>query len=112
MFLTLMLTGLRRFGLLDLRWSAVAHLTSSLRVVESKSEEGERSIALSPTLAEALWQHHRRTPYKGDEDRVFSHQQRGSRIDHESYASKFRAALKAAGIRDFVRPFYDAATRV
>jgi integrase len=107
MFLTLVLTGIRRFELLDLRWRDIDHLASRLRVAESKSEEGERSIALSPTLAEALWQHHRTTAYKADDDRVFCHPTRGSRIDHEWYAGEFRAALKAAGITDYVRPFHD-----
>jgi hypothetical protein len=29
-------------------------------------------------------------------------------IDHEWYAGEFRAALKRAGITDYVRPFHDA----
>jgi integrase len=54
-FLTLMLTGIRRFELQGLRWRDVDLIESALRIRESKSEEGERAIALSPTLAEALW---------------------------------------------------------
>jgi hypothetical protein len=40
----------------------------------SKTEQGVRSIALSPALAEALWQHRRGSTFKGDDERVFCHQ--------------------------------------
>jgi integrase len=83
MFLTLILTGLRRFELLDLRWRDVDLVASRLRVVESKSEEGERSIALAPMLAEALWQHRRASKYQGDDERVFCLPNRGTRVEPE-----------------------------
>ena len=38
---------------------------------------------------------------------MFCHPKRGSRIDQEWFAGEFRAALKAAGITDHVRPFHD-----
>jgi integrase len=107
-FLTLMLTGIRRFELQALRWFDVDLVESVLRVRESKSEEGERLIALSSALAEALWQHRRRSAFQGEDELVFCHPKRGSKIDHEWYAGEFRAALKAAGISDYVRPFHDA----
>jgi integrase len=107
-FLTLMLTGIRRFELQALRWRDVDLIESVLRIRESKSEEGERSIALSPTLAEALWQRRRGSAFKGDEEYVFAHPDRGSKMDDEWYADQFRAALRAAGITDYVRPFHDA----
>jgi integrase len=47
-FLTLILTGIRRFELQALRWRDVDLVESVLRIRESKSEEGERAIALSP----------------------------------------------------------------
>lgn len=106
-FLTLVLTGVRRFELQALRWRDVDLIGNVLRVVESKSEEGERSIALSPMLAEALWQHRRVSAFKGDDELVFCHPRRGSRIDQEWFASAFRAALKAAGVTEYVRPFHD-----
>jgi hypothetical protein len=84
--------------------------TNVLRVRESKTEEGERSIALSPTLAEPLWQHRRSSAFNGDDEYVFAHPKRGSKLEHEWYAAKFRAALTTAGITDYVRPFHDAAT--
>jgi integrase len=106
-FLTLMLTGIRRDELRGLRWRDVDLIGSVLKVVESKSEEGERSIALPPTLAEALWQHRRASAFKGEDELVFAHPERGSRIDHEWYAGEFRKALKAAKVTEYVRPFHD-----
>jgi integrase len=106
-FLTLVLTGVRRFELQALRWRDVDLIENVLRVRESKSEEGERSIALAPTLAEALWQHRSTSAYQDDADRVFCHPQRGSKIDADWYAARFRKALTAAGITDHVRPFHD-----
>jgi integrase len=107
-FLTLTLTGLRRFELQALRWRDVDLVESVLRVRVSKSEEGERTIALVPALAEALWQQRRRTVFEGDGELVFCHPRLGSKIGPEWYAGEFRAALKVAGIDDYVRPFHDA----
>jgi hypothetical protein len=39
---------------------------------------------------------------------VFCHQRRGSRVYEGWYTERFRAALKAAGITDYIRPFHDA----
>lgn len=50
-FLTLVLTGIRRFELEALRWRDIDLLESVIRVRDSKTEEGIRSIALSPRLA-------------------------------------------------------------
>ena len=107
MFLLLMLTGIRRFELRALRWRDVSLVENVLRVVESKSEEGERTIALSPILAGALADHYRRTTYKGDGDLVFCHPERGTRISEKWFADELRTALTAAGISDYVRPFHD-----
>jgi hypothetical protein len=57
---------------------------------------------------DALWQHRCASNYGHDDDRVFCHPDRGSRIDGEWYAGQFRSALKAAGITDYIRPFHDA----
>jgi integrase len=59
MFLTLVLTGVRRFELLNLRWRDISLVENVLRVAESKSEEGERTIALSAVLVDALAAHYR-----------------------------------------------------
>lgn len=105
-FLVLVLTGVRRFELQQLRWRHVDLVLSVIRIAESKSEEGERSIALSPALADALWQHRRRSAFQGEDEYVFHHPTRGSKIDHEWYAGEFRKALAAAGITEYVRPFH------
>jgi integrase len=108
MFLTLMLTGVRRFELLALRWRDVSLIENTVRVSESKSEEGERLIALSPMLADELAAQYQRTAFKGDDELVFCHPKRGKPLDPTWYAGEFRAALVAAGITDYVRPFHDA----
>jgi integrase len=107
-FLTLILTGIRRFELQGLRWRDLDLLHGVLRVGESKSEEGERSVALSRTLVDELSAHYRRTAFKDDDELVFCHPTRGTKIDPLWYAREFRSALKTAGITDYVRPFHDA----
>jgi len=79
-----------------------------LRFAESKSEEGERSIALSPALVDALACHYPRTAFRGDDELVFCHPKRGFRIDGVWYAGEVRAALASAGVEGYVRPFHDA----
>lgn len=108
MFLTMILTGLRRFELLDLRWAEVDLLDQRLRVRESKSEAGERSIAIPATLAAELRTHYAGAAYRADTDYVFSHPTKGSRVSQEWYAEQFRSALAEAGITDYLRPFHDA----
>ena len=106
-FLTLVLTGIRRGELQGLRWRDVDLVENVLRIRDSKTEEGIRAIALSPALAEALWQHRRRSSFQGDDERVFCHPTRGSIYREEVFSEHFRAALSAAGITDYVRPFHD-----
>ena len=72
-FMTLTLTGLRKFELQGLRWKHVNLLDATLRVETSKTAEGERLIALSPGLAVALAEHYARTTFKADDNFVFGH---------------------------------------
>jgi integrase len=58
-------------------------------------------------LAEELWQLRRRSAYQGDDEYVFCHPERGSRLRAEAFAAALRDALDAAGIPDYVRPFHD-----
>ena len=106
-FLTLVLTGIRRGELQALRWRDVDLVENVLRVTDSKTEEGIRAIALSPALAEALWQHRRQSKFQGDDERVFCHHERGTVYRQHVFADHFRAALTEAGITDYVRPFHD-----
>ena len=71
------------------------------------SEEGERSTALSAALVDAPPAQYQRSAFRGDDELVFCHPKRGSKIDHEWYAAEFRAAL-AEAVEGYVRPFRDA----
>jgi integrase len=106
-FLMLVLTGVRRSELTALRWRDVDLVENVLRVADSKTEDGVRSIALPPSLAEELWQHRRASAYQGDDDRVFCHAEKGTAYRGDEFAEHFRAALKKAGITDHMRPFHD-----
>jgi integrase len=106
-FLTLLLTGLRRSELQALRWGHVNLLEATLRVVESKSEEGERLIALPPMLVQVLSEQYAATPYKADTDYVFAHPERGTSLGLKWYAEEFTKTLAAVGITDWIRPFHD-----
>lgn len=106
-FLTLVLTAIRRSELQELRWADVDLVENVLRVRDSKSESGRRAIALPTSLAEALWQWRRRSNYNGEGERVFCHQQRGSIYRAETFKEAFEAALAAAGVSKTLRPFHD-----
>jgi integrase len=106
-FLTLVLTGVRRSELQALRWRDVDLLEGVLRVRESKSESGRRSIALPPILADALTAHYRRSSFKGDDERVFCHPERGTQDQAEGFSEALTAALAAAGVEAKLRPFHD-----
>jgi integrase len=76
-FLTLVLTGVGRHELAALCWCDADLVENVLRVRDSKTEDGVRSIALSPTLPEELWRHRRRSVFQGDDERVFHHPKTG-----------------------------------
>jgi integrase len=90
-----------------LRWRHVNLVERTLRVEESKSEEGERLIALPRTLLDALAEQFTASPYRTDHDFVFCHPERGTRLDAEWYRSQFLAALAAAGVDGKIRAFHD-----
>jgi integrase len=106
-FLTLVLTGLRRFELVGLRWGHVNLVEGTLRVETSKSEEGERLIALPRALVDALAQQFTSSPYRSDDDLVFCHPDRGTPLDRMWYAAEFAAALEEAGVEGHIRAFHD-----
>ena len=99
MFLTFVLTGLRRSELVALRWGHVNLVEGTLRVVESKSEEGERLVALPLPLVDELVSHYTGTSYRTDADCVFAHPKRGSRLGADWFRDHLDAALGAAGSR-------------
>jgi integrase len=109
-FLPLHLTGLRRHELQALRWRDVSLTEGTLRVVESKSEEGERLLALSPSLVDVLTRRYQASPYTADTDYVFAHPDTGARLGADRYRALLVEAMEKADIpdRERVRPFHDA----
>ena len=97
-FLTFVLTGVRRAELQALRWRDVDLIENVLRVADSKTETGLRAIALTPGLHEELWQHRRRSAFKGDDERVFCHPDRGTIYRYETYKDELERAFKRAGL--------------
>ena len=102
-FLTFMLTGLRRSELRALRWGHVNLVEGTLRVVESKSEEGERLIAVPAALVDELIAHYQSTAYRADTNYVFGHPDKGSALCAGWFRERLLEALAAAGITDRVR---------
>ena len=82
-------------------------LEGVLRVRDSKTEDGIRSIALGSRLAEALREHWRRTPYQGDDELVVCHPEKGTTFDAKAFSEALAAALVAAGVAGRVRAFHD-----
>jgi hypothetical protein len=72
-----------------------------------KSEAGERTIALGERLAAELFEHRRRSPFDGDDERVFCHPLTGAVLDPKRYARTLRLALGRAGVDRPMRPFHD-----
>jgi integrase len=106
-FLVLVLTGIRRGELQALRWRDVDLVESVLRVRDSKTEDGVRSIALPGGLAEAIWQWRRATAYQANDERVFCNPRTGGEYREETFAEALRDALTAAKVEGYVRPFHD-----
>jgi integrase len=106
-FLTLVLTGIRRSELLALRWRDIDLLQSVLRVADSKTEDGVRSIALPLTLVTELAEQFKRTPYKDADEYVFAHPERGTRYSADGFREALKAAKTVAGVEGRVRAFHD-----
>jgi integrase len=108
-FLTAILTAMRRHELVNLRWEDVDFLEGAIRVRKSKSRDGYRSIAMPQTLSDALWTWKLGTVYQADEDYVFANPESGRRMNPDRWWNReWKAALKKAGVSGYVRPFHDA----
>jgi integrase len=97
-FLTFLLTGIRISELQALRWHDLSLTERRLRVEDSKTETGERSIALPPGLIEALEAHYQRTAFRGDDERVFCHPELGSAYRFDRYKPELMRAFARAGL--------------
>lgn len=97
-FLAFLLTGLRRSELQRLRWRDLSLTERRLRVEDSKTETGKRSLAIPPMLAAALEAHYQWTAYRGEDERVFCNRDTGGEYRFEKYKPALQAAFKAAGL--------------
>jgi integrase len=100
--------GLRQGELLALRWRDIDWAAERLRVRASfdrkedkapKTKAGRRSLPLPRSVAAELERHSRVTAYAGPDDRVFCNPATGGPLDHSKLSRRYRAALKAAGLR-------------
>jgi integrase len=118
-FVVVYSTGIRRGELLGLRWRHVRLADPegpTLRVEETfvgdrvdtpKSVASERTIALGPVAAEALYGRYADTAYRDDSERVFCHLETGGPFERKRYADTLRLALAKAKVEGHVRPFHD-----
>jgi integrase len=108
-FLTAILTAMRRHELVNLTWGDVDFLEGAIRIRKSKSRDGYRSITMPQRLSNALWTWKLATPYQADGDHVFASPASGRRMNPDRWWNEqWRPALKRAGITECVRPFHDA----
>ena len=101
--------GLRQGELLALRWRDIDWAAERVRVRASfdrkedktpKTKAGRRSVPLPRSAAAELERHSRVTLYPGPDDRVFCNPENGKQaLDHSKLSRRYRAALKAAGLR-------------
>jgi integrase len=105
-FLTAAFTGLRQGELVALRWRDVDFAGSYIRVTASYTN-GElstpksgkvRSVPMAPEVGEALARLGQRERFIGPDDIVFVGLA-GGRLDASALLRRYRAALRAAGLR-------------
>jgi integrase len=108
-YLTAAMTGLRQGELLALRWRDVDWAAGRLRVRRSyvrgefgspKSKRASRSVPLADRLARDLEGHFQRSAFQGDDDLVFGHPILGVVLDRSKLLKRFKACLRAAGVRE------------
>jgi integrase/recombinase XerC len=106
-FLTAELLGLRWSEIRGLRWRHVDMTFHRLRVEDSKTDEGERSLAMPAPLVTEYEKHFERVHYKSDNDYVFHHPDAGTPASPHTYRKLVKKAVEAVGITDRFRPFHD-----
>jgi len=105
------MTGLRQSELLGLRWRDVDWAAQRIRVrntfvrgehsTDGKSDlSTRRSVPMTDRLAGELDRWSQRTEYRGDGELVFAHPQTGSPLDRSKVTKRFKAACRAAGVRE------------
>ena len=109
--LTAATTGLRQSELFGLRWRDVDWSAQRIRVrntfvrgehsTDGKSDlSTRRSVPMADRLARELDRWSQRTEYHDDGDLVFAHPQTGSPVDRSKVTKRFKAACRAAGVRE------------
>lgn len=115
LYLTAATTGLRQGELIALRWRDVDWTAGVIRVRRNrtrgklgtpKSRRSSRAVPISDRLAGELERHFQRSAFQADDDLPFSHPETGNPYDPSKMRSRFKDALKAAGITRAVR-FHD-----
>jgi integrase len=105
------MTGLRQSELLGLRWRDVDWAAQRIRVrntfvrgehsTDGKSDlSTRRSVPMTDRLAGQLDRWSQRTEYRADGELVFAHSQTGSPLDRSKVTKRFKAACRAAGVRE------------
>jgi len=97
-FLTFVMTGIRYAELAALLWKDIDLIENRLRVEDSKTETGERSVALGVTLAEELWQWRRTSNFKGEDERAFCNQNTGGKYRSDTFKEHLETAFQNAGL--------------
>lgn len=111
LILTAAMTGLRQSELLGLRWRDVDWAAQRIRVrntfvrgehsTQGKSDlSTRRSVPMADRLVGELDRWSQRSAYRGDDELVFAHPQTGSALDRSKVSKRFKAACRAAGVRE------------
>ena len=114
LYLTAALTGLRQGELFALRWRDVDWGAMRIRVRRSfarrragreaqfgrpKSKRSSRSVPTHDRVGQALDRHFQASAYQTDDDLVFCHPHTGGPLDSSNVLTRFKDALRAAGVR-------------
>jgi len=109
LYLTAAMTGLRQGELLGLRWHDVDWLAGKLRVRRAyvrgafgttKSRRGFRAVPMADRVGAELEALSQRSAFTADDDLVFGHPLTGTPLDRSKVRNRFKAAVRAAKVRD------------
>jgi integrase len=108
-FITAVMTGLRKGELVALRWRDVDWNAGRIRVRRNytrgefgtpKSRRSSRSVPMTAELAGELRRLWNQTIHRDDDDLVFAHPDHGGILPKANISRRLSAALRAAGIED------------
>lgn len=108
-FITAVMTGLRKGELVALRWRDVDWEARRIRVRRNytrgefgtpKSRRSSRSVPMTGELATELRRLWNQTIWRDDDDLVFAHPEHGGVLPKANISRRYAAALKAAGLDD------------